>query len=209
MIKPWEGTKWGKAGNMVGGIRLLVVGESAHAEEYPIGSAPAYLLRTTVSDYISSDSNWRFYRIVTALLTEKNTADIEKHERAAAWQSVAFVNYVPVVAANYSRERPSREMFKQGAQPFRKLLDRLSPEAILVLGVDTWGWMMQGLELPGNHWDKPKTPFALVGEAVAARLIHPSRGFSYKEWRPVFHELLARAKARRRAAARGSLRSEA
>ena len=128
-------------------------------------------------------------------MTRKNTAEIDEQRRAGAWESVAFCNYVPVVAAHYSRERPGREMFVRGAQRFREVLDRLEPGAVAVFGFQTWGWMMHGMAVPGKHWDEPATPFAQVDRAIAARICHPSRGFSYERWRPVFHELLERAKA--------------
>src|SRR5436309_2643509 len=122
MIEPWEGSKWGQAGNEVEGVRLLIVGESGHAAEHEGGSAPPDHLCATVRKYINENPNWRFYRIVTALLTRKTTAEIDERRRAGAWESVAFCNSVPVIAANYSRKRPSRAgslAVPRSAGPFR------------------------------------------------------------------------------------------
>jgi hypothetical protein len=44
MIEPWIGSRWGEPQNLVNGLKLLILGESAHdAEKY--GISPSEALR--------------------------------------------------------------------------------------------------------------------------------------------------------------------
>ncbi len=119
-------------------------------------------------------------------LTEKIAGDV--------WASIAFFNLVPVVAAHGPRERPTREMFREGAKVFLGFLHDRTPEAVLVCGSDTWYWLLVGLGYDGKPWQI--STYRVEGVPMM-RIAHPSAGFSYLLWRPVLDELLNQARALR------------
>jgi hypothetical protein len=53
MMTPWIGPQWGDPANTFGGIKLLVLGESAHAAEYRVGSSPDTLTLDTVTEFLN------------------------------------------------------------------------------------------------------------------------------------------------------------
>jgi hypothetical protein len=38
-MRPWIGNHWGDPANIFGGVKLLVLGVSAHATEFPVGGS--------------------------------------------------------------------------------------------------------------------------------------------------------------------------
>lgn len=108
-IKPWIGPKWKSSDGRFGGGGFLVLGESSHAAEHEIGSSPTNLIVDNVRKFVDSKPNWRFYVILTTLLSGKDHIwEVTDEERKSIWESVAFTNYVTVVAGKYSREAPTR-----------------------------------------------------------------------------------------------------
>jgi hypothetical protein len=194
MIKPWIGENWGTPSNPISGVRLLVLGESAHAEEYEIGTQPENLLIETVLQFLERGEKWRFYRNLTALLADKDAAELTSVETRCVWDAIAFFNYVPVIAANWPRQRPAKEMFEAGRAPLLDFVQKESPDAILVCGMETWWWILRGIGYDGKSWE---TPIYEIYGIPAGCVQHPSSAFSRATWRPIVDDLLNRARSRK------------
>ncbi|WP_156466588.1 hypothetical protein [Rhizobium sp. Leaf306] len=184
MIEAWIGSSWGLPNSCFNGLKLLVVGESTHAAEYPVGSSPTNLLTDTVRDFVENNRNWRFYRILTTFLAghtaSRNVSDEVRHN---VWKSIAFRNFVPVVAANYARQPVPAELFLKGGDAHRKFLERYQPEAVLVCGFNTWGWFnLQLNPMAPKPWEVER--MTNIDNLPCACIKHPSAGFSYLRWKP-------------------------
>jgi hypothetical protein len=127
------------------GVKLLVLGESAHATEYPVGATPESFLVDTVRQFLDNDEKWRFYRILTCLLANTVARELTEKARRDVWASGAFFSFVPGIAAEFSRRRPPPKMFEDGKEPFLTFLRDKKPEAILVCGCDTWYWALKSV----------------------------------------------------------------
>ena len=182
-VKPWIGEQWNTSDNRFG-TRLLVLGESSHSAEDSIGSFPPNLITETVSGFLEGKYRPRFHTVLTTLLSGRDSSsEVSAEERQNIWRSLAFVNFVPGVAAMYSRERPTNKMFAAGANGLREFMRTYEPRAILVCGYNLWGWVNWGMiSREGKPWEVPSP--SLIGSAWAAKIKHPSTGFSYQRWRP-------------------------
>lgn len=195
MFHPWIGTQFGSADSHISSKRLLVLGESHHAEEHPIGAIVPNMTRDVFDMYRSGPwYRWmRTFDNIAAAVTGRRKADLGAAGVRAFWDEVAFYNYVPVVAASAARQRPSPAHFGRGEEPFRRLLAELHPGAVIVCGYDLWARMIR-THAPGyadNPW-RPASCFARLGEAdiPALRMVHPSTAFSPPRWTPLIRDLL-------------------
>ena len=196
MFEPWVGSDWGKSGNVVGGARLLVLGESHYCDTdkpHLIGTCEPATTCDVVNLY-ALKSPHRFFTGITQVVSGRPKWQLSQGELQATWNSIAFYNYIPVFVATESRVRPDHEMFELGREPFARLVKELAPDAILVCGFELWWWVLKGV--PGGFQGDPaKTTFHCIGTALAGRIKHPSAGFWYQQWRPVLLELLDRTGA--------------
>jgi hypothetical protein len=207
--RPWIGNAWGAPDNWIGGVKLLVLGMSAHDSSYDDGEVltrqyfvdklgnalPKDYFVSTVERFIAYNDNWRLYKVITGLLAGKSASAVSAAERYAIWNSVAFFNYVPGIAASYSRQRvPPPEMLRAGAACFDKFVGEHAPQAVLVCGIShTWHWLLKGMGYRGEPW---RLSFYETPSTVMIPIQHPSTAFSYAKWRPVLDFLLREAKAR-------------
>jgi hypothetical protein len=137
-----------------------------------------------------------FHSKLTTLLAGKDAHwQVSEQEKKKIWESIMLWNYVPVAVAEYSRKRPTPEMFRNSRLPFNKFMEKYLPEAALVCGYDTWGWLMnERPEYPGSSWDTPVSPLYQIDNTTFARMRHPSgRGFNYAEARTILNALLLTA----------------
>ena len=199
MFLPWIGPDFGKRGNALNGKRLLVVAESHHA------SGPEHAIGTTVPDFTigvvetyktEPREGWmRTFDNIAAAISDRSKPELGREGVNRIWDSIAFYNYVPVFAATAARQRPTVEMFRLGEQPFRRAVDQVKPDAILVGGYRTWDWLIYHQADPIHHKPvdpaQPFIPLARVGGLTAMRMKHPSTAFSPAEWRPFIRRLLA------------------
>lgn len=98
MIEPWIGKSWGRAENGLGGMRLLVLGESHYCNpQHPdlVGKPAAEWTREIVEEYLSGEP-YRFFTGITQVIPGRKKRQLSKAEITSIWASIAFCNYVPV-----------------------------------------------------------------------------------------------------------------
>jgi len=195
MFDPYIGEQWAVSGNILGGLRLLILGESHYSSDTTVlGKTTPGATKDVVREFINGERR-RFFTGLTQVIAGKHRSTMTQQEIEAVWASVAFYNYVPVYVADGARERPSRDMFMAGGKPFEQVLSTLQPQAILVCGYELWGWLIRGLpNAPHKPWET-MSPHK-VGSAPAMRMMHPSANFfSSTKWRPAFEDLCRQAKS--------------
>lgn len=202
MFKAWVGNKFGETGNLVGGKRVLVLGESHHADEHPVGSEVPDMTHDTMRLYASGTrARWRrtFDNLAWAV-SGKNREQLErdgKRGEPEVWNSLAFYNYIPVVLATHSRSnRPTDAQFSDGKtiSAFERVLGETRPDVLLVWGYTLFPWVIRNHHpLYNGH------PWSFAGEWIdlprqppvrAVRLLHPSAAFSPAAWHGVIQRAL-------------------
>lgn len=198
MAKPWRGPKWGHNDNALGGLRLLILGESHYHETEPVGADVPDMTEYVVRNYVSGNQSHAFLSKVERLVM----GDGASWHPADFWDSVVFYNYIPVVAANKSGQRPPEELW-HGEAPslFLDVVKRIEAEAILVCGTTLWRRMVSGLvenesaySAGGRYWRDREYEVALPYRAVAVHIPHPSgsRGWNYERCLPAIKHLRSR-----------------
>ena len=186
---------WTLPASRLASKRLLVLGESHHADGYPIGTVVPDMTLDVFDAYRTGPwVPWmRTFDNVAAAVTGQRKAELGAAGVRAFWDDVAFYNYVPVVAASAARQRPIPAHFAAGADPFRRLLQEHQPEVVIVCGYALWGRMIpsHAVGYTANPW-RPTTHFARIGDAriPALRMVHPSTAFSPPRWTPLINQLL-------------------
>ena len=164
---PWIGSRYATDG--VGGVRLLILGES----HYGTAGAERPGFTADIVRQLGQQGRFRFFT-TTQRLVAGGRGWLPDAERAEFWERVAFYNYVQSFPGPRARFRPTPEMWAAAQEPFLRTLAEVGPQVLLVLG----------RELRRNL---PELP---AGVAVCA-VQHPSsRGFRYAAWQPVVQAAL-------------------
>jgi hypothetical protein len=191
MFNPWKGSNWGLRSNLLGGVRLLVLGESHYTNpDHPelVGQCVPETTIEVVED-LAIFGRHRFFTGLTQIVSGRPKWQMSREEVQAVWSAIAFANYVPVFVGTGPRIRPTNAMFESGHDPFAEMLADLEPQAIIVCGHALWWWMRRGWLGGANP---PVADTCWIGNALAARITHPSgRGFSSTRTRPIVEQLLA------------------
>lgn len=198
MAREWHGSDWGNSGNALGGLRLMVLGESHHHASEPIGTDMPHMTEYVVNSYLENSRKFSFLGRIERLMMHGQ----EPCKSEQFWNSVVFYNYVPVVAANRPRQRPPEHLwYGQAPQLFLDLVKKVEAEAILVCGTELWRRMAMGLvetssayRAGGRSWREREYEVALPYRAIAAHIPHPSGsfGWSYDRCLPVVRHLRSR-----------------
>ena len=200
MFEPWVGNSFGSS-ELLGGKRILVVGESHHSLEHPKGIVVPDLTKSVMEYYGNSQMRGKWMRTldnVAWALSGKSRQNLAKTTHRGefdVWQAVAFYNYIPVILTDGPRNgRPTNEHFQMAIAPFKKVLAQLKPEALIVCGYGLFPHIVR------NHWphliDKPwefKGHFVDVKQHSnlrVIRMVHPSTGFSHVHWHKVITEAI-------------------
>jgi hypothetical protein len=101
-------------------------------------------------------------------------------QAAEAWDGVAFTNYIPVSVGLGPRPRPSPVAWRQAAEQWHRILERLKPRVVIVLGLTMWNNMpeTQVIEsdlVQGYSLENGDT-------AMCYAINHPARGPSWTEY---------------------------
>jgi hypothetical protein len=173
--------------------RLLILGESHYGDYAKSGDATVKL----TEEYLSGQINHAFW---TNIQNVVSPTSLKVSERPAFWHSVAFYNYVQTSAGATAGIAPNSSAFGKSKDAFFTVLDRLQPDAILVLSTRLWNHMpgsvdgaipVAPLVVAGKERDAWIYDYA-GGKALASWVPHPSRYFSVPRWRPWVKALMDR-----------------
>ena len=178
MFEPWLGEKYSDESNVLGGRRLVILGESHYSKKpEEIGQTPEGFTPNVIR-WLAIRKRHAYFGKLQEIVTREPRRSHSSEGKSAFWNAVAFYNYVPVMvdgrswAEGGSRRRPSHEMFEAGAAPFKIIRKRLEGEVILVTGLELWGYVWRHLGMPTTG-----TKSAVIvddGQAVFTWIRHPS-----------------------------------
>jgi len=177
----------------------MVVGESHYTTDaVAVGTGSLGFTAEVVRWFVHGRRYNRFFANFTkAALGAFRQEDVE-----AFWDSVIFYNYVPVLVDGRSHakggmnRRPTDAMFKAGAAPFREVLSRYEPQAVIVCGLTLWSWLAPNLD--GFEGPARDVVFYDDGRSVFTRMHHPSyRKFDPAYWMPRIRTLVEMSAAPR------------
>lgn len=172
VFDPWIGSKY--FGENYFGLRVLVLGESHYGDV--LESRPT--VTTEVVRLLAQNERHVFFtKVSKVLLGLDGNTWLDNKQRGEIWEHIAFYNYIQGFVGNDSRIRPSSDLWKASTQPFLEVVQKLSPAVILVLGKEL-----------GSHIP------SLADHIEVCCIQHPSTGFVYDRWNPLFSEAVERAK---------------
>jgi len=172
VFEPWIGDKYFDSDYF--GVRVLVLGESHYGEKQEMRPT----ITTEVVRWLAQRERHSFFtKVSKVLLGAGKETWLDNKTRSDIWEHIAFYNYIQGFVGNDSRIRPTYDLWNLSREPFLEVVTKLSPAVILVLGK----------ELGRNIPDLPKS-------IQVCCIQHPSTGFVYSKWNPVFKDSLELAK---------------
>ncbi len=190
-FQPWNGDRYGERS----GKRVLVLGEAHYSwKAKPVLDAGT--TRELVSNQISGDHTYAFWTHVARAFIDKKPTLKEKGD---FWHTVAFSNYIQESVGDGPGIRPTPEMWKKAVPAFIELLERLTPQVIIVLGYSLWNHLPRDMGSPDFVMDDPKNmrtwryPLSNGRSCLAYPVRHPSSGFNGSKWYPYIQKAIARA----------------
>lgn len=203
MFRPYVGEDWGNPANAIGGLRLMVLGESHYSNHHEVGSVVPDMTEWIVREYLDGVAQASVKRFCTVVADVRRPVAKVGAAPRDIWRSLAFYNYVPVVLADGPRKQPpTPEQWAAGRDPFFHVIRSCEVEAALVLGRRLWDSMEASHEPPEKfkvgeaerwmrryylHNSAERSPY----RALAANIPHPtgSFGFSARRWGGVARHL--------------------
>lgn len=195
----------------IDGVRVLLLAES-HYVKNPSellkirhgvrGYTRAEFEECQTKDWEGSRSWNTFFRRLDSIVARS-----EKHseaDAAAMWRRVAYSNFVQRPVGSTAQCRPDHEGWASGTAAFPVLLDRLSPDAILVIGRQTFNQTPDSGKCIGNLSTRsvsvPRTLWEMESDgrkALMTWIYHPCARYprdSIKTSIDVFDSLIRRAR---------------
>jgi hypothetical protein len=183
---PWVGKNYNETGYK--GRRLLILGESEY-EWNPEALQPEIATWLITANANGGLKNPFYTKIYHSFSDEPKWQSLEHF--ADFWNSVSFYNYIQEKVGTIPRQRPTLEMWPRWRSTFLLVLEKLSPDRVLVLGRDLWG-NLNALGLISSGVNN-ETSFS-IGETTlikAAHVPHPaSFGFKPANWKNITSDLL-------------------
>ena len=177
MFEPWVGPDWGNKANSIGGVRLMLLGESHYANDQKfVGRCEPDFTHWAIVHL--APERQRFFTNLAQVVSNKSHWELDK---PAFWNSVLFYNFVPVFLSG-ARVSPTPEQFASGAEPLSKVCSEHKPDVILACGKRLWGHLYSSLDSDKTHYQG--IPISYI--------THPSARFSWRNERPAVDALLAR-----------------
>lgn len=169
IFDPWIGSRYESENHF--GRRVLVLGESHYGE---VSETRPTFTKEIIKRLGQDERSAFFTKVAKVLLDFDADMYISYSQRSEIWEDVAFYNYIPGFVSEDARVRPSSEQWESAPLPFKQVIDMLKPQFILVLGKEL------GAQIP------------IVDPSITVCVIqHPSTGFSYEVWNPVFKKALS------------------
>lgn len=168
-FEPWIGEKYQDKG--LDGLNLLILGESHYGEE---GTERPGFTRHVVKKW-GQENRHRFFTTTAKAVLGLGSSHISNSKRAEFWDRVAFANYIQTFVAEdaESRKRPTEEMWQEAKEAFPTTIEKTTPDAIVVLGIEVARRLPQLPGSPPHHAIK-----------------HPSQYFRYEQWQPELQKFL-------------------
>lgn len=163
-IAPWRGGQYGSPSNVFGGVRVMLLGEVTRVEDLPVGDARQHLLAVMVCGAMDDDDCQALSRVADVLAA---ASDALAPNRQDLWESVAFANVVPVVAANDLREPTPERLFQLCSPYLDEAVEELKPDVVLVFGKMAWGWFNWALVHRRTRWSEPSETVRTHGALCA------------------------------------------
>ena len=117
-----------------------------------------------------------------------NCGEPTPEQASAAWDKVAFTNYVPVSVGDGASIRPDRSAWKQGKQEWETLLNEISPRLVIVLGLTLWNRMPKTQVVVSERVQGYRLKSGDISLCHAVH--HPSFGPSWTEYAALFANIL-------------------
>ncbi|WP_263820012.1 hypothetical protein [Salinibacter sp.] len=170
-FEPWVGDNYEEG--IEDGIQLLILGESHYGTSE---SDDASFTQRVVATH-GQENRHAFFtktaKLVLGLTGEDHLSDEQSHQ---FWERVAFYNYVQEYVGETPDGTVDPEMWEGAKKPLLTVLDRLNPDALLVLGKGT------GNHLPDEISDR---------DLNTCIVTHPSSPrFSYTNNQPNVRSML-------------------
>lgn len=198
MAKPWIGKDYGSPDNMLGGWRLMLLGESHYSKDHQVGDEIPEMTRDVVAWHIrtAAKGGFRFFNRIEKLVCR--SLKTGPASSAAFWDSVIFSNYIPVLAASRPREKLDGALWsKRAADEFRDIVNTQKVDAVLACGTTVYRNKPHDQIIPDAYQvgDRLHTVHIIERNdgqlAVAGHIRHPtgSFGWSYDRSFPVLDVL--------------------
>lgn len=204
-FQPWISDNYESKDNPYG--KLLILGESHYYEEDDeeeqkdinddvLSSMCSeiepnnYFTSAVVKDFIDAKHNVPFFNNLGLLFNPNDKYHI--------WKNVAFANGIQF-ALDSAKKQPTKEEIATVKEAFWLLLDNLNPDKILVCSKRMWNnWLPDDsergqfkYEIQNNNKNSTIWEYQLNNKGCTAMGInHPSKYFSYNNWRPIVFEFL-------------------
>ena len=203
---PWVGLNYGRESRF--GVRLLVLGEShyndaknkRHQESdwktTKDSSGGDHIFTQFVVRMWAQDKKNAFFTKTANVLLGHGKANRD-NVNSELWEHVAFYNYVNNYAPWHQGNKPkcpTLEQWQKSKTSFDTVLQRLKPDAVLMLGKDLSKWVADQHEHTNIEW-KQYQPYQ-HGNINFLGIDTPHGRLSYDKAIPAFKELLANTKQR-------------
>lgn len=182
---PWVGQNYADGLN---GIKTLILGESHYQWECGRDiNEWREVTQRLVQEQVDGPFTKAFWtKIVIAFIGHSPTQD----EKKKFWSSVVFYNYVQESAGDAPRIAPKRESWASSEDAFLEVLETLKPDFILILGDRLTGNLSRflterSIDIQGaNRTATFKMRTSSNSHGIAYPILHPSRGFNGRTWKP-------------------------
>jgi hypothetical protein len=192
-FQPWRGQSYDKG---IFGVKLLILGEAHYG-----GPSKDFsnFTNEVIQEVIDGENRQRFFERVRSVVVGPDSTE---WNRERFWNAVAYYNYVQELIPA-ARVRPTNDAFTNGDQPFKDVLNSLTPDCVLVLGKTLWQSLPGGEECKELPVSKKVREHSIAGEMcvyalpgghrlLAGMVPHPSSfGFRSDFWGPWVGALLA------------------
>lgn len=201
MFYPWIGKNYSNGG--IFNKKILILGESGYCEEqceccYPgeINKCNDWIIRIINYQISVSGKKQSIHTKLVKLFLGKQTITID--DKIQFWDSVVYYNYVQS-ALEKARVSPNINYWKEAEEPFKAIIDKLSPDFILILGERLWENLpgKAGIDWPdgpiikyGNILERTWYYKATKKNILSFYIYHPSSNLFSYDYMPIIQKAI-------------------